>query len=279
MTHHEEAEERRHRVRGLLEQLATMDEQDPRRDGVRDELVVLQLPLVHHLAGRFRDRGESMDDLVQVGTIGLINSIDRFDVTREVEFSTFATPTILGEIKRHFRDRGWSIRVPRRLQELRKTILTETEQLTHALGREPTVEDLALSMGLGVEDVLEGMESGLAYSTVSLDPLIEPDDDSTGLAARIGAADPNMALVEERAVLAPALAQLPERERIILKHRFADGLTQTEIAERVGISQMHVSRVIARTLSRLRHQLDDGSADATGSSASRGSAESTSSTY
>lgn len=135
-------------------------------------------------------------------------------------------------------------------------------------------------MGLGVEDVLEGMESGLAYSTVSLDPLVEPDDDSTGLAARIGAADPNMALVEERAVLAPALAQLPERERIILKHRFADGMTQTEIADRVGISQMHVSRVITRTLAQLKRQLDEGeSAASTGRSDTRGSSDATSATY
>jgi RNA polymerase sigma-B factor len=274
----ETTERRRQRVRELLERLAALPHGDPTRDAVREQLVAEQLPLVHHLAGRFRDRGESMDDLVQVGSIGLLNAIDRFDLSREVEFSTFATPTILGEIKRHFRDRGWAIRVPRRLQELRKTILTESEELTHALGRDPTAQEVADKLGLGLEDILEAMESGLAYSTVSIDPLVEPSDDSLGLAARIGAADPNMALVEERAVLAPALAQLPERDRAILTFRFAEGLTQTQIADRVGISQMHVSRIITRTLAQLRAQLADP-APSTGTSPNRGSSESTRATY
>lgn len=248
-------EDRRQHARDLLGQLSVLTDDDPAREKIREELVILQMPLVRHLATRFRDRGEPLDDLIQVGTIGLINAIDRFDTSRDVEFSTFATPTILGEIKRHFRDRGWAIRVPRRLQEMRKSISTATETLTQSLGREPTVEDLAEHLGLGVEDILEGLESGLAYSTVPLDPLIDPDDESFGLAARLGSADPELAHVEERAVLAPHLAQLPERERLILKYRFVDGLTQMEIAESVGISQMHVSRVLTRTLAQLRNQL------------------------
>lgn len=247
-------------ARELLARLSETPAGDPAREVIRNELVVLQMPLVHHLAGRFRDRGEPLDDLVQVATIGLINAIDRFDVSRDVEFSTFATPTILGEIKRHFRDRGWAIRVPRRLQEMRQSIRVATESLTQELGREPTIEDLADHLGVGTEDVLEGMESGMAYSTIPLDPLIEPDDDSIGLAAQLGANDPGLHLVEERATLAPALARLPERERTILKYRFVDGLTQTQIAEKVGLSQMHVSRVLTRTLAQLRRHLEDPTA-------------------
>jgi len=247
-------------VRDLLRELSSIKgtaENDVRREEIREQLVLLQMPLVHHLAGRFRDRGEPLDDLVQVATIGLINSIDRFDVERGVEFSTFATPTILGEIKRHFRDRGWAIRVPRRLQEMRQSLNVATESLTHSLGRTPTVEELAEHLGLGVEDVLEGMESSQAYSTVPLDPLAPPDSDSVGLAARLGAADPEMNLVEQRAMLAPALAELPERERSILRYRFVDGLTQTEIADQIGISQMHVSRLLTRTLAQLRRHLTE----------------------
>lgn len=250
-------EAHRERVRELLGTLSTLTQDDPEREHVREELVVLQMPLVQHLAGRFRDRGEPLEDLVQVATIGLLNSIDRFDVERGVEFSTFATPTILGEIKRHFRDRGWAIRVPRRLQEMRQSLTQATEALTHELGRTPNVEELAERLGLGVEDVLEGMESGQAYSTVPLDPLIEPGDDSVGLAARLGALDPDMGLVENRAVLAPVLAELPERERAILRYRFVDGLTQTEIADKLGISQMHVSRILTRTLAQLQRRLVD----------------------
>ncbi|HVQ87874.1 MAG TPA: SigB/SigF/SigG family RNA polymerase sigma factor [Actinomycetes bacterium] len=247
--------DQREEVRELLTSLASPDTPEIERAVIRDRLVLLQMPLVHHLAGRFRDRGEPIEDLVQVATIGLINSVDRFEMDRGVEFSTFATPTILGEIKRHFRDRGWAIRVPRRLQEMRQSLSQATEALTHELGRAPSVAEIAERLGLGAEDVLEGMESAQAYSTVPLDPLVELGDDTMGLAARLGSMDPEMGLVEDRAVLAPILAELPDRERAILRYRFVDGLTQTEIAERIGISQMHVSRTLTRTLAQLRRRL------------------------
>src|SRR5206468_1930249 len=156
-------------ARGLFGQLAKLDDADPQHQRVRDELVEMHLPLVEYLARRFRDRGEPLDDLIQVATIGLIKSVDRFDSDRGVEFSTYATPTIVGELKRHFRDRGWAIRVPRRLQELRLSLATVTGDLTQELGRAPTIGELSGKLGVREEEVLEGLESANAYSTLSLD--------------------------------------------------------------------------------------------------------------
>jgi RNA polymerase sigma-B factor len=242
----------------LLDRLAAMDAQDPARRDVRDALVTMHLPLVEHLARRFRDRGESHEDLVQVGTIGLIKSVDRFDVDRGVEFSTYATPTIVGEIKRHFRDRGWAIRVPRRLQELRLLLNRGTAELTQQLGRSPTVAELAKHLDITEDEVLEGLESAQAYATASLDGGGDDGEDGGGsVAATLGTVDAELEGVENRESLRPLLQALPEREKRILQLRFFEHKTQSEIASEVGLSQMHVSRLLAKTLAQLREQLLD----------------------
>lgn len=245
--------EDRARERELLADLSALPEDDPRRAAIRDELVTMHLPLVHHLAHRFRDRGEPHDDLVQVGTIGLIKAVDRFDLDRGVEFSTYATPTVLGEIKRHFRDKGWSIRVPRRLQELRLAITRATAQMSQDLGRSPTVRELAAHLEISEEEVLEGLEAAQSYSTLSLDGSAgDPDGDAPTLADALGETDAELEQVEYRETLRPLLAALPERERQILLLRFFHNKTQTQIAEEVGVSQMHVSRLLAKSLATLR---------------------------
>ncbi|MBM7790661.1 RNA polymerase sigma factor SigF [Tenggerimyces flavus] len=224
---------------------------------VRDQLVELHLALVEHLARRFRNRGEPLDDLVQVATIGLIKSVDRFDTERGVEFSTYATPTIVGELKRHFRDKGWAIRVPRRLQELRLSLTAASGDLTQELGRSPTVSELAAKLGVSDDDVLEGLESANAYSTLSLDAPDQGQDDAPAVVESLGVDDEALEGVEYRESLRPLLERLPEREKRILLLRFFRGLTQSEIAAEIGISQMHVSRLLARTLTQLREELLD----------------------
>jgi RNA polymerase sigma-B factor len=222
----------------------------------RDGLVELHMPLVEHLARRFRNRGEPYDDLVQVATIGLIKAIDRYELERGVEFSTYATPTIVGEIKRHFRDKGWAVRVPRRLQELRLSISSATQQLSQELGRSPTVGELAKHLQLSEDEVLEGLESANAYSTLSLDaPDSSGEEDAPAVLDSLGGWDEQLEGVEYRESLRPLLAQLPDREKHILMLRFFGNMTQSQIAERIGISQMHVSRLLARTLGQLREGL------------------------
>ena len=189
---------------------------------------------------------------MQVGTIGLIKSVDRFDLERGVEFSTYATPTIVGEIKRHFRDKGWAVRVPRRLQELRLHLTTATQELSQQLGRAPTVAEMALRLGISEEEVLEGLESANAYSTVPLDRGSDDDDSGPGFVDTLGEDDEALEGVEYRESLKPLLAQLGPRERRILMLRFFHDKTQSEIAAEVGISQMHVSRLLAKTLAQLR---------------------------
>jgi RNA polymerase sigma-B factor len=245
----------RQESRTLLSRLSRMATDDPERTTVRDRLVTLHLPLVEHLARRFRNRGEPHDDLVQVATIGLIKAVDRYDPDRGVEFSTYATPTIVGEIKRHFRDKGWAVRVPRRLQELRLSIASATADLTQQLGRSPTVAELAERLGVGADDVLEGLESANAYSTLSLDAPELGESDGPAVIDSLGTDDEALEGVEYRESLKPLLAQLPERERKILLLRFFRGMTQSQIADQVGISQMHVSRLLARTLAQLREGL------------------------
>ena len=242
--------------RVLLRLLSQLSPEDPRRKTVRDSLVTMHLPLVEHLARRFRDRGEPLDDLIQVGTIGLIKSVDRFDVDRGVEFSTYATPTIVGEIKRHFRDRGWAIRVPRRLQELRLVLGQATADLSQRTGRTPTVAELAECLDLTPEEILEGLESMQAYSTLSLDTSTADDDDaSPSLADTLGMEDEALAGVEYRESLRPLLASLDPRERHIVIMRYFHAMTQSQIAAEMGISQMHVSRLLTRSLNQLRQGL------------------------
>jgi RNA polymerase sigma-B factor len=224
----------------------------------RDDLVHLHLPLVEHCARRFRNRGEPFEDLVQVGTIGLIKSIDRFDAERGVEFSTYATPTIIGEIKRYFRDKGWAIRVPRRLQELRMQIGTSTQELTQALGRSPTPRELAEHIGCSVEEIIEGIESSNAYSTLSLDASDDADDSGAAtMLDALGVDDENIEHVEIRESIKPLLDRLEPREKKILLLRFFRNMTQSQIAEEIGVSQMHVSRLLSRTLEDLRRSLEE----------------------
>ncbi len=228
------------------------------RTAARDGLVALHLPLVEHCARRFRNRGEPFEDLVQVGTIGLIKSIDRFDLGRGVEFSTYATPTIIGEIKRYFRDKGWAIRVPRRLQELRMQIGTSTAELTQTLGRSPTPRELADAIGCSVEDIVEGIESSNAYSTLSLDATDDgADDGGVSMLEMMGLDDEELEQIEIRESIKPLLEALPSREKRILLLRFFKNKTQSEIAAEIGVSQMHVSRLLSRTLDQLRTSLQE----------------------
>lgn len=224
----------------------------------RDDLIALHLPLVEHCARRFRNRGEPFEDLVQVGTIGLIKSVDRFDTDRGVEFSTYATPTIIGEIKRYFRDKGWAIRVPRRLQELRLQIGATTAELTQTLGRSPTPRELAHEIGCSVEEVVEGIESGNAYSTLSLDATDDSGDEGgASLLEMLGLDDDGLEQIEIRESIKPLIEALPSRERRILLLRFFRNRTQAEIAAEIGVSQMHVSRLLSRTLHQLRTRLQE----------------------
>ncbi|GAC1440170.1 MAG: hypothetical protein NVSMB55_03810 [Mycobacteriales bacterium] len=245
----------RAKARQMFVQLTAMAEDDPRRARLRDDLVEAHLPLVEYLARRFRNRGEPLDDLIQVATIGLIKSVDRFDLERGVEFSTYATPTIVGEIKRHFRDKGWAIRVPRRLQELKLSLTKATSELSQKNGRSPTVAELAKHLQLTEEEILEGLESANAYSAVSLDAPDGGDDDSPAVADSLGIMDESLEGVEYRESLKPLLEKLPPREKRILLLRFFGNMTQSQIAAELGISQMHVSRLLARTLAQLREGL------------------------
>ncbi|GGU42918.1 RNA polymerase sigma factor [Streptomyces albospinus] len=247
--HHE-----RSGARAMFYELRKLPEGSPERAELRNTLVRMHLPLVEHLARRFRNRGEPLDDLTQVATIGLIKSVDRFDPERGVEFSTYATPTVVGEIKRHFRDKGWAVRVPRRLQELRLSLTTATAELSQRHGRAPTVHELAEHLGISEEEVLEGLESANAYSTLSLD-VPDTDDESPAVADTLGAEDEALEGVEYRESLKPLLEDLPPREKKILLLRFFGNMTQSQIAQEVGISQMHVSRLLARTLAQLRDKL------------------------
>jgi RNA polymerase sigma-B factor len=230
---------------------------DAGRLKVREQLVAQYIGLVEFLARRFRNRGEPLDDLVQVGTIGLLKAIDRFDLDREVEFSTYATPTIVGELKRHFRDKGWAVRVPRRLQELHLELTKIVSHLGQELGRSPTPAEIAEHAGITEEQVLEGLEIAQAYNFASLDAPIDSDEGGpTSFADQLGSEDEQLENLEYRASLAPEMEKLPERERRILYLRFYKGMTQSEIADRLGISQMHVSRLLNRTLIRLREALE-----------------------
>jgi RNA polymerase sigma-B factor len=245
----------RTQARELFERLVRLSADDPERAQIRATLVELHLPLVEYLARRFRNRGEWLDDLTQVATIGLIKSIDRFDLERGVEFSTYATPTIVGEIKRHFRDKGWAVRVPRRLQELKLSLTKAIGDLAQREGRAPTVSELAAHLQMSEEEVLEGLESANAYSTVSLDAPDSGDEDAPAVADSLGMLDDALEGVEYRESLKPLLERLPPREKKILLLRFFGNMTQSQIAAELGISQMHVSRLLARTLTQLRDGL------------------------
>ncbi|MFI5934038.1 RNA polymerase sigma factor SigF [Actinoplanes sp. NPDC051494] len=240
----------------LIKALATTDAADPGRGRLRDRTIQAWLPLAQHLARRYAGRGEPSDDLVQVAYVGLIKAVDRYEADRGIEFAGFAIPTIAGEIKRHFRDRTWAIRVPRRLQELRLAITAANNTLAHTLGRSPTVADIAVHLEISEDEVLEGLEGARAYSATSLSTPIGGTD-STELGDTLGGEDTAFELAELRIALGPALASLDEREQRILSLRFYGNQTQTEIADQLGISQMHVSRLLTRALAKLRTKLGD----------------------
>ena len=224
----------------------------------RQRLIEQYLPLVRSLARRYSYRGEQLEDLVQVGCIGLIKAIDRFDVDRGVELTTYATPNIIGEIKRHFRDKGWAVRVPRGLQELNVRLSRLMEELTIQLERSPTIAELAKAADVEEEEVLEALETGQAYATLSLSaPSGGGGDDGDDLdpLESLGEIEKEYEVSEDRAVLAPGWKVLDDRERRILELRFFDGLTQSQIAQQVGISQMHVSRLIRRSLEKIREEI------------------------
>ncbi len=225
---------------------------------LRSDLVELHLPLAEYLARRFGNRGEPHEDLVQVATIGLIKAIDRFDLERGVAFSTYATPTIVGEIKRHFRDRGWTIRVPRRLQEIQAVINQAVSDLGQELGRSPTVSELATRVGMSEEEILEGLESANAYSPLSLDAP-DPSGELGAVIDQLGDTDDALDAVIDRETVKPLLDRLDARAKRILLLRFFRNMTQSQIAEELGISQMHVSRLLSRTLADLRRALEEAS--------------------
>jgi len=240
----------------LLSEFAELEPDDPRREALRDELVEGYLPVARHIARRFSNRGEPMDDLVQVATVGLINAVDRFQPDRGSDFFSFAVPTISGEVRRHFRDQGWSMRVPRRLKDLHVSINAAVSELSQGLGRAPRPSEIAARLDVPVADVLEGLEAAQAYRSSSLDEMLTSEEGGATLGDLLGEADAELERVEYQQALEPLLGELPDRERTIVMLRFFGNLTQTQIADRVGISQMHVSRLLAQTLVKLRQRLE-----------------------
>ncbi|WP_245970865.1 RNA polymerase sigma factor SigF [Streptomyces rishiriensis] len=241
--------------RRFFDRLAVVEEGTREHQYVRNTLIEMNLSLVRYAASRFRGRGDTMEDIVQVGTIGLIKAIDRFELTREVEFTSFAVPYIVGEIKRFFRDTSWAVHVPRRLQEARVELAKATEELQTRLGRMPTTRELSQLMSLSEEEVIEARKASNCYTSASLDAALTSDGGADGesvLADFIGVQDPALELVEDFHSLAPLVAELDERERRILHLRFVEERTQAEIGRELGISQMHVSRLISRMVQRLR---------------------------
>ena len=244
--------ERRQELRELFVSFA-----ETRDERMRAELIEAHIGLAEYLARRFNNRGEPLDDLVQVASTGLIKAVDRFEPERGLEFSTYATHTIVGELKRHFRDKGWAVRVPRRMQELHLRLSSLVSTLNQDLGRSPTIPEIAAAAGVSEEEVLEAMEAGQAYRFTSLDAPVPGEDSGGSLATSLGEDDVNMVDVEHRVALSPLLAKLPARQQKIIHLRFFEGLTQSEIATRLGISQMHVSRLLARSLAQLRQDATD----------------------
>ncbi|MFP5022704.1 RNA polymerase sigma factor SigF [Pseudonocardia phyllosphaerae] len=240
----------------VLAEYAGLAEDDPRREELRGRLVTGYLPVAQHIARRFAHRGEPLDDLTQVATVGLINAIDRFDPDKGGEFFSFAVPTISGEVRRHFRDQSWSMRVPRRLKDMHVSINGAVSELSQTLGRAPKPSEIAERLDLPVAEVLEGLEAAEAYRSSSLDEMLSSEEGGATVGELVGDADAELDRVDYRESLRPLLSELAPRERTIVMLRFFGNQTQTQIANEVGISQMHVSRLLAQTLDRLRDRLD-----------------------
>ena len=241
--------ERRDRSIELFAQLTALPVDDPGRRQVREDLVALHAGLAHSVARQFSRRGEHDEDITQVAMLGLVKAVDRFDPSRGVEFSTFATPTIRGEVRRYFRDSSWAVHVPRGVRELAVQIPTAVEELSGRLHRSPRPSEIAAHLGVDVERVMDALDAAEAYSTIPLD---SPVPDGRPLSDTFGQVDDAFDRVTEREALRPLVAALPERERTILMLRFFEEMSQSQIAEQVGVSQMHVSRLLARTLADLR---------------------------
>ncbi|RDH77728.1 RNA polymerase sigma factor SigF [Mycolicibacterium moriokaense] len=243
-------------VAGMFRELQGLPEDSAKFSRQRDRIVERCLPLADHIARRFDGRGEPRDDLVQVARVGLVNAVIRFDVDAGSDFVSFAVPTIMGEVRRHFRDNSWSVKVPRRLKELHLRLGSATAELSQRLGRAPTATELAAELGMDRDEVVEGLVAGSSYNTLSIDSGGgSGNEDAPAIADTLGDVDLSLDQIENREALRPLLEALPERERTVLLLRFFESLTQTQIAERVGISQMHVSRLLAKSLARLRDQL------------------------
>ena len=241
-------------VPGMFRELAELDPGTPAFRRHRDRIVERCLPLADHIARRFAGRGEPREDLLQVARVGLVNAVIRYDVDTGSDFVSFAVPTIMGEVRRHFRDNSWSVKVPRRLKDLHLRIGSATAALSQQLGRAPTATELAAELGMDRQEVVEGLVAGSSYRTLSIDGG-GGDEETPAIVDTLGDLDLSLDQIENREALRPLLAALPERERTVLLLRFFESLTQTQIAERAGISQMHVSRLLARSLARLREQM------------------------
>ena len=240
----------------MFRELATLAEGSTDFQSQRDRIVQRCLPLADHIARRFDGRGEPRDDLVQVARVGLVNAVIRFDVDTGSDFVSFAVPTIMGEVRRHFRDNSWSVKVPRRLKELHLRLGAATADLSQRLGRAPTASELAEELDMDRDEVIEGLVAGSSYNTLSIDGGGGGgDEDAPAIADTLGDVDSALDQIENRETLRPLLESLPERERTVLVLRFFESMTQTQIAERIGVSQMHVSRLLARALGQLRDQL------------------------
>ncbi|MEZ0362176.1 RNA polymerase sigma factor SigF [Mycobacterium sp. pUA109] len=241
----------------MFRQLASCPAESAEFRRQRDKIVERCLPLAEHIGRRFEGRGESREDLVQVARVGLVNAVIRFDVDAGSDFVSFAVPTIMGEVRRHFRDNSWSVKVPRRLKELHLRLGSATAELSQRLGRAPTASELAEEVELSRSEVVEGLVAGSSYNTLSIDSTSggSGDEEVRAIADTLGSVDAGLERIENREALRPLLNALPERERTVLVLRFFESMTQTQIAERVGISQMHVSRLLAKSLARLRDQL------------------------
>ncbi|MEU7629717.1 RNA polymerase sigma factor SigF [Nocardia sp. NPDC049220] len=241
-----------------FDKLAALEAADPHRHELRAEIIRLCLPLAEHIARRFAGRGEPHDDLRQVACVGLLHAVDRFDVSRQASFLAFAVPTIMGEVRRHFRDRAWSVRVPRRAKETHARIGPAVERLAQRMGRMPKAREIAAELQVDLPEVTRGLLAANAYNTNSLDAVFVDDDEGgAALASRLGAEEPCYQLTEDAMAVRPLIAALPGLERDVLVMRFFESLTQGQIAERIGVSQMHVSRILSRTLTKLREQALD----------------------
>lgn len=242
-------------VSDMFRDLATLDPDSRERGRQRDAIIARCLPLADNIARRFANRGEAHEDLVQVARVGLVNAVNRYDVTSGSEFLSFAVPTMMGEVRRHFRDHGWSVRVPRRLKELSMRLSVARSELSQRLNRAPTASELAEYLEVDREEVVEGLIAANAYSTNSMDAPSNSDDEGLSFGERVGALDANLEKVVDVATVRPLLDALPERERTVLALRFFEELTQTQIADRIGVSQMHVSRILAKALAMMRDQI------------------------